>query len=47
MKKAEFERKYLSAQLKLHNASISNTAKALGLQVSNLSRKLKELDLNH
>jgi len=44
-KKREFERKYLTNQIKLHNNNISQTARSLGLQVSNLSRKLKELDL--
>ncbi|MDP8268714.1 MAG: sigma-54 dependent transcriptional regulator [Candidatus Tenebribacter davisii] len=45
-KRKEFETKYLSIQLKMHNNNISNTAKALDLQISNLSRKLKELNLN-
>jgi len=44
-KKREFERKYLSTQLKLHSNSVSRTADALGLQQSNLSRKLHELDI--
>ncbi|MCF7858171.1 MAG: sigma-54 dependent transcriptional regulator [Candidatus Cloacimonetes bacterium] len=45
-KKNEFEKKYLLAQLKINNGSISKTAKSLDLQVSNLSRKLKELDIH-
>lgn len=44
-KKKEFEIKYLSTQLKMHEGSISRTAEALELQVSNLSRKLKELKI--
>lgn len=44
-KKREFEIKYLTNQIRLHNNNLSQTAKALGLQVSNLSRKIKELKL--
>jgi len=44
-KKREFETKYLSTQLKLHGNNVSKTADALGLQQSNLSRKLHELEL--
>lgn len=44
-KKREFETKYLSTQLKLHNNNVSQTAAALGLQISNLSRKIKELNI--
>jgi two-component system nitrogen regulation response regulator NtrX len=44
-KKREFENKYLSIQLKLHGNSVSRTADALGLQQSNLSRKLHELGI--
>ncbi len=44
-KKKEFETKYLSTQLKLHGNNVSKTADALGLQQSNLSRKLHELEL--
>jgi two-component system nitrogen regulation response regulator NtrX len=44
-KKREFESRYLSIQLKLHGASVSKTADALGLQQSNLSRKLHELGI--
>ncbi len=44
-KKKEFEKKYLSTQLKLHDNNLSKTAEALGLQVSNLSRKIKELEI--
>ena len=42
-KREEFERKYLETQLKKFNYNISKTALALQLQVSNLSRKLKQL----
>lgn len=44
-KKREFERKYLNRQLEKHQGNISKTAEALGLQQSNLSRKLSELGL--
>lgn len=44
-KKKEFEIKYLTKQLHLHNNNLSQTARALNLQVSNLSRKLKDLGL--
>ncbi len=44
-KKKEFETKYLNAQLKLFGGSVSKTAEALGLQQSNLSRKLQELGI--
>ncbi|HPR16817.1 MAG TPA: sigma-54 dependent transcriptional regulator [Candidatus Cloacimonadota bacterium] len=44
-KKREFEIKYLSTQLKMYDNNISNTAAALDLQVSNLSRKIKELGI--
>ncbi len=46
-KKKEFEIKYLSTQLKLNNGNLTNTAKALNLQVSNLSRKIKELEIKY
>lgn len=45
-KKREFEVKYLSTQLRMHEGNLSRTAEALGLQVSNLSRKLKELGIS-
>ncbi|MCF7794666.1 MAG: sigma-54 dependent transcriptional regulator [Candidatus Cloacimonetes bacterium] len=44
-KKKEFETKYLSTQLKMHDNNVSQTAADLGLQVSNLSRKFKELNI--
>ena len=44
-KKREFETRYLGAQLRLFGGSISKTAEALGLQQSNLSRKLQELGI--
>ncbi len=46
-KKREFEIKYLSTQLKLNNGNLTNTAKVLNLQVSNLSRKIKELEIKY
>lgn len=45
-KKEEFEYKYLSTQLEIHDFNVSKTANSLGLQQSNLSRKLKELNIN-
>jgi len=44
-KKREFETKYLSTQLKIQQGNLSRTAEVLGLQVSNLSRKVKELGI--
>jgi len=44
-KKREFEIRFLKAQLQLFTGSISKTAEALGLQQSNLSRKLQELGI--
>ncbi len=44
-KKREFETKYLNTQLQLFGGSVSKTAEALGLQQSNLSRKLQELGI--
>ncbi|MDD5315838.1 MAG: sigma-54 dependent transcriptional regulator [Candidatus Cloacimonetes bacterium] len=44
-KKREFEIRYLSAQLERFGGNISKTAEALGLQQSNLSRKLSELGI--
>jgi two-component system, NtrC family, nitrogen regulation response regulator NtrX len=44
-KKREFEIRYLTAQLKLFDWNLSKTAEQLGLQVSNLSRKIKELEI--
>lgn len=45
--KREFEYKYLSTQLKMNDNNLSRTADALELQVSNLSRKLKELGIKY
>jgi len=45
-KKRQFEKKYLTNQLRLHDSNLSQTARALSLQVSNLSRKLKDLEIN-
>jgi two-component system nitrogen regulation response regulator NtrX len=44
-KKREFETKYLTTQLKINEGSISKTAENLGMHISNLSRKLKELKI--
>lgn len=44
-KKSEFEKRYLELQLKKHDYNVSNTSLALGLQQSNLSRKIKELKI--
>jgi two-component system, NtrC family, nitrogen regulation response regulator NtrX len=44
-KRKEFEIKYLATQLRLNGGNVSRTAEALGLQVSNLSRKIKELEI--
>ncbi|PKN71406.1 MAG: DNA-binding response regulator [Candidatus Cloacimonetes bacterium HGW-Cloacimonetes-3] len=44
-KKRDFEIRYLSTQLQLFGGSVSRTAEALGLQQSNLSRKLQELGI--
>lgn len=46
IKKTQFEKKYLQLQLHKFSGNISLTAKHLGLKQSNLSRKLKELDIN-
>lgn len=45
-KKREFEIRYFKTQLRLHDNNISRTAEALDMQQSNLSRKLKELDIH-
>jgi len=44
-KKLEFETRYLGTQLRLFGGIVSKTAEALGLQQSNLSRKLQELGI--
>ena len=44
-KKSEFEKRYFVTQLKKHDSNISRTSQALGLQQSNLSRKIKELEI--
>lgn len=44
-KKREFEQRYLSTQLQRFEGNVSRTAEALGLQQSNLSRKLQELGI--
>ena len=45
-KKREFEARYLTEQLRKHNNNITQTSQALGLHQSNLSRKLKELNIS-
>ncbi len=40
-----FEERFLESQLRQHAGNISRTAQSLGMQQSNLSRKLKELGL--
>jgi two-component system nitrogen regulation response regulator NtrX len=42
----DFEQRFLEIQLKMHAGNISRTAASLGLQQSNLSRKLKELGIS-
>ena len=44
-KKEEFEFRYFNRQFEIHGYNVSKTAHALGLQQSNLSRKLKELNI--
>lgn len=44
-KKLSFEKKYIGTQLRLHNNNLTETSKSLGLQISNLSRKIKELNI--
>jgi len=44
-KKKEFEIRYLTEQLKKYNFNITQTSQALGFHQSNLSRKLKELNI--
>ncbi len=44
-KKTQFEKRYLEIQLKKNSGNISKTSQALGLQQSNLSRKIKELSI--
>lgn len=46
-KKREFEIHYLTEQLKKHNFNITKTSYALGLHQSNLSRKIKELNITN
>lgn len=45
-KRKKFEKRYIQTQLKKHECKITKTANALGLHQSNLSRKIKELDIN-
>jgi two-component system nitrogen regulation response regulator NtrX len=43
--RAQFERDYLREALDRHGGNITATAAAIGMAQSNLSRKLKEIDL--
>ncbi len=45
-KRNEFEKKYLQTQLEKYDFNVSKTSQALGLQQSNLSRKIKELGID-
>ncbi len=44
-KKKDFETRYLTTQLRLYSGNVSKTAEALGMQQSNLSRKLHDLGI--
>ena len=44
--RADFERKYIIAQINNFNGNISKTAKFIGMDRSALHRKLKELDID-
>ena len=44
--RADFEKKYLTAQINNFNGNISKTAKFIGMDRSALHRKLKELNIN-
>ena len=46
-KKNQFEKRYLEIQLGKYSGNISKTSQALGLQQSNLSRKIKELGIEN
>ena len=43
--KEDLERRYVETQLKLHGGDIARTAEALGLERTNLYRKLKQLGI--
>lgn len=45
--KDSFEREYLYSQLQLHDWNISKTAESIGLERSNLHRKIKAYGLDH
>jgi DNA-binding NtrC family response regulator len=45
--RARFERQYVAAVLKQHHGRISKAAKALGIQRTNLYRKLRTLGVKH
>ena len=44
--RARFEREYISAMLEQHHGRISEAAKALGIQRTNLYRKMRSLRVN-
>ena len=44
--KKDFEKKYIRTLLEKYNWNISKAAKRLGMQQPNLSRKMKELEIN-
>jgi DNA-binding NtrC family response regulator len=44
--RVRFEREYIAATLERHHGRISDAAKALGIQRTNLYRKMKALRLN-
>jgi len=45
--RARFEREYIAGVLKQHRGRISDAAKALGIQRTNLYRKMRSLGVNH
>ena len=44
--KSEFERAFIETKLKEFNGNISQTAEAIGIERSNLHRKIKTYGLN-
>ena len=43
----EFEKKYILKTLQKHQGKISETARVLGIDRSNLFKKMRKLGLNH
>jgi two-component system nitrogen regulation response regulator NtrX len=43
--RAQFERQWILATLELHQGRVGDTAKALGIQRTNLYRKVRQLKL--